>query len=129
MDKKYVTPEQARWLKDKEFNLVCDYMYTDRFPNDLTYNRYGSTNLKSKEEFLKVGTYNMAPEQWEIVEWLRINHNIWIYPLYDGKQWYYQINRTDDPLYCCIQFDFVDQDTPEKAYSAGFDFIFEKLIN
>jgi hypothetical protein len=61
-------------------------------------------------------TYH-APEQWQVVEWLRIKHGIWVY-----------VKQTHNNNFC---FEITGRDgnvfnmnkTPQEAYSAAFDYI------
>ena len=62
--------------------------------------------------------YLLAPTQSLLSKWLREKHNIIILVLYDGKTFYYQIQRKewDD---CITQFDLTLDQTYEDAYDIG----------
>ena len=63
----YVTFEQAKWLKEINCDIRCNQAYDFR-GGDIKYlGRYIDSHL-----------LYTAPEQWQVVEWLRVNHGIWI---------------------------------------------------
>ena len=53
-----------------------------------------------------------------LAKWLREKHNIIILVLYDGKTFYYQIQRKEWED-CIIQFDLTLNQTYEEAYEIG----------
>jgi len=151
IEPKYVTFEQAKWLKEKGFNLPTLNWYhreTKKFnTNDLLFSMNKLTDNYS------------APEQWQVLEWLRANHDIWI-ELRMGKDsnsvWFdYDIFSTikprkddelgeegveyeEDPNERFLNWDtthdsLIDEkfevftktshDSPQEAYSAAFDYI------
>lgn len=67
----YVTFEQAKLLKQKEFDIITDIWFDKE--RDLYGEGQGSTSYK----FHIVGEC-YAPEQWQVVECLRVNHGTWI---------------------------------------------------
>ena len=62
--------------------------------------------------------YLLAPTQSLLAKWLRKEHSIIVLVLYDGKTFYYQIQRKewDD---CITQFDLTLDQTYEDAYDIG----------
>jgi hypothetical protein len=115
----YVDFNTAKLLKDKGFGTPYKQMgYTTKFYNGntktmLAFGRTGkSTNLIP------------APEQHQVVEWLRVNHGIWICVNKskdaEDNGWfhYYVDNKWSAKLY----------DTPQEAYSAAIDYILNNLI-
>ena len=62
--------------------------------------------------------YLLAPTQSLLAKWLRKEHSIIVLVLYDGKTFYYQIQRKewDD---CITQFDLTLDQTYEEAYEIG----------
>jgi hypothetical protein len=132
MEPKYTTFEQAKLLKEKGFNEECNMFYTK--PNSKMFGvdehgRYYPIKSKPKELWIvgNVVTLNLknvilAPEQHQVVEWLIVNHGIWVYSYTNGKIWY-----------ACIQHTFGDMvelpsrlgehNSPQEAYSAAFDYI------
>ena len=130
----YVTFEQAKWLKEKGFNEECIMFYTQ--PNSKMFGidehgRYYSIKNKPKTLWImgNVATLNiknvlLAPEQHVVIEWLRVNHGIWICVNKskdaEDNGWfhYYVDNKWSAKLY----------DTPQEAYSAAFDYIKNKNL-
>jgi len=117
IEPKYVTFDQAKWLKEKGFNLP-------------TLNWYHRGNKKFNTNDLlfsmnKITDNYSAPEQWQVVEWLRLNHGIWIY-VKRGFGWEYFVEKADnsnDLLYNDGTFN-----SPQEAYSAAFDYIKDNRI-
>jgi hypothetical protein len=117
----HATFEQAKLLKEKGFNISCkegwyvaqlDPYKGQLFPDD----------TGGKHEIEK-------PEQWQIVEWLRVNHGIWVdvtWGTYNNKNvWYYGISKIG------IKSPYITKpyyDSPQEAYSAAFDYILNNLI-
>ena len=147
----FVTPKQAEFLKDIGFNDWCKYRCTD-FD--------GVIDLKENASSI----FPYAPEQYQVVEWLRVNHEIWIEITY-GKDfnsvWFdYNIfslikprkddllgedgiEYDDDPNEMWLNYEttynsmiddrfetFEKQNylSPQKAYSAAFDYILENNL-
>jgi hypothetical protein len=73
------------------------------------------------------------PEQWQVVEWLWVNHGIWISVNKDtnyvwaNNYFNYQIISKDKG---CAFSDIggTIPNTPQEAYSAAFDYILKELI-
>ena len=138
----YVTFEQAKWLKDKEWNHLQSSVYTDKGEvifglKKASNGRWIHTNGVSLEDWLKrdyveANTTEVfyRPEQWMAIEWLRVNHDIWvdIYPEMseeDKTNWaytIYKLNWGDDK-----EVHFENRmgyfTSPQEAYSAAFDYI------
>jgi hypothetical protein len=137
----YVSFEQAKLLKEKRFDELCSFHYSygngdKTIPNDGSLYIGGfvddNSNLRPYKNSelakwdLPFGEFS-APEQWQVIEWLRINHGIWVYSYTNGKIWY-----------ACIQHAFGDMvelpsrlgehNSPQEAYSAAFSYILSKLI-
>lgn len=129
IEPKYVTFEQAKLLKEKGFhettfsyfkiseehifNKFPDY---EQDPDDWNNNSY-------------LDCYS-RPEQWQVVEWLRVNHSLFIIPLptIEGYYCYKIIDVQLDPEKIIERppynnVDGVDYKLPEEAYSAAFDYI------
>lgn len=77
-------------------------------------------------------TYH-ALEQWQVVEWLRVKHGIWISVSCDlvGYYAYYSIDATKY-VNSSIQKGWINGGnalkSPQEAYSAAFDYVLTKLI-
>jgi len=77
-------------------------------------------------------TYYSMPEQWQVVEYLRINHGIWITIDIINNLFKYKIlkcegivSQTFGNEIKCSSFDY---NSPQAAYSAAFDYILNNLI-
>jgi hypothetical protein len=119
IEPKYVTYEQAKWIKEKGFNIPCregwyiaqlDPYKGQLFPDD----------TGGKHEIEK-------PEQHQVVEWLRINHGIWVESLHRGDMGDFifkvvELNENNwkkHPHYIHNE----GFNSPQEAYSAAFDYI------
>src|SRR3972149_4789732 len=81
----YCTFEQAKLLKEKGFDVpIYSVYYLDAIPPSIT------TRVSSLEGTLS-GCELSAPEQWQVIEWLRIKHNLFI-----------QLGRDEDNWECSI---------------------------
>jgi hypothetical protein len=122
----YTTFEQSKLLKEKGFNIICKQRYWEGYEN--IFHFQDSCILNNWNNYDDSSTiYFSAPEQWQVVEWLRINHGIWASP---GI-----INLNGVVKWFPICFKFVNGlleirkdidgnfDTPQEAYSAAFDYI------
>jgi hypothetical protein len=115
----YVTFEQAKWLKEKGFDEQLPSIYLD---GKLEILRSPISN----KEFMTSRSYS-APEQWQVVEWLRINHGIWVWvrPYKDhaadnNDPIQHQMNVYKRGVTVSKEFN-----SHEEAYSASFDYIKE----
>ena len=112
--------ETAKLSKEKGFpqepnrRKVPYYNYKGEFNGDVTdfLRKYLREEDTSNVESVS------APTQSLIAKWLREKHNIIVLVLYDGKTFYYQIQRKewDD---CITQFDLTLDQTYEEAYEIG----------
>jgi len=83
-------------------------------------------NILIREGFIATNGWINRPEQWQVVEWLRVNHGIWIQPTWVNDNTFrcgvidinnrteYIINTKEEQLYHI---------SPQAAYSAAFDYI------
>jgi len=113
----YVTFEQARLLAKLNFQVPTRYGYTKDGSLEKPY--YGETYMNTDNENTVIYS---APEQWQVVEWLRVNHNIFIevYPNWDNRV----IEYYDATIYYKkIHNIFCAKSTPQESYSAAFDYI------
>jgi len=142
----YVTFEQAKWLKKKGFDEITYSSYIT-FDDWKTHNIDYCINLPLTQ-FLNRGDDNVLarPEQWKAIEWLRVNHGIWISVNYIGKESYYgeknnkcifDISKIPTGKSIFNSWENVDKDikpkplyysAPQEAYSAAFDYILKELI-
>jgi len=147
----YATFEQAKWLKEKGLNdhfyrrqgedstrrVSCKYCY-DPLDESKTLQLWSDNIESSTKERLE--RLISAPEHWQVVEWLRINHGIWveIKPECYGDHWYANLNicsreawdnlyKRNEVLSAFREFNN-EHPTPQEAYSAAFDYILNNLI-
>jgi hypothetical protein len=122
----YITFEQAKWLKEKGFDESCRMLINgayEPFHLNLIETQYFQNN-----SVLLKDCYS-APEQWQVVEWLRINHGIWIsvgnvYSEY--THWAYGIGKENKGMILPFREGQDNHDyfnSPQEAYSAAFDYI------
>ncbi len=133
----YTTYKQARLLKEKGFSERVRNYYTS---SDILF------PSMDKADFNKCNYYS-APEQWQVIEWLRVNHKLHL--LLDYSH--------DHNKYSCKVFDqfhadelrkrnprsegrfpypyksnclrhYYNYNTPQEATSAAIDYVLEKLI-
>ena len=118
----YVTFEQAKLLADKKFLVHTRYGYTK--DGLLERPHYRETNINSDLE--NSLTYS-APEQHEVIEWLRINHGIWIsikmYINHYGRFFSADLQNNNNNFRS-----FNGCATPQEAYSKAIDYGLENLI-
>lgn len=97
-------------------------------PNELDYQEDMAIHPENYER-LPWGLKVIAPEQWQVIEWLRLNRGVWIYPQIKGnsfQQCYIAMivsnlnpNNTNQ---------LGEYTTPQAAYLAAFDYILPKLL-
>jgi len=136
----YVTFEQAKLLNEKGFNEECVRFYVKSnskiFGID-EHGRYYPIKNKPKELWVvgNVAVQNvkniiLAPEQWQVVEWLRVNHNLFITTDVQFKKdvvsywWIIKGGRKIN-----LNSKLVNKyNSPQEATSAAFDYVLKKLI-
>lgn len=128
----YITLEQAKKLKEKGFDVVTEYNYSEV---------YGFIkNINSLKHSDGNNRFASAPEQWQVVEWLRINHGIWIkvdhfITTENTINWDFEIDRVDTDIdergnYIPLKSFESDRNfiSPQEAYSAAISYVLENLI-
>ena len=121
----YISFEQAKWLKEKAFEIDTEEVlfYRDEINNieehqiknrDVIYNG-SSINYKVDEDEYR--TYH----QWEVCEWLRVKHGIWVEIVKPVRQklFRFNIDVNDQNIFTSV----VSFKAPQEAYSAAFDYI------
>jgi hypothetical protein len=131
----YVNFEQAKWLKEKGFNVecLCFYCinttcnYIDKpYKYSFEINANQENFVNGKLDNFGYGETYSAPEQWQVVEWLLQNHEIWItVTSISQESWQWHITKPGDVLGKLYEEDF---HTPQQAYSAAFDYVLNNLI-
>jgi len=120
----YVTFEQAKWLKEKGYKSKSRYYDGSGklviVPN-ISGNDYRHTN-----NYMQRFRWE-APEQWQVVEWLRLNHGIWISVFYkrhsENKHYGFNIRQANG-----IETVLWEFESPQEACSAAFDYINENNL-
>jgi hypothetical protein len=115
----YVTREQAKWLKEKEFDLPTYAYYSGLNFYTGEYKNHSQTTIGDTPMHKMLIGYTSAPEQWQVVEWLRVNHGIWVSIRVSNNKFNLLVtNLSGDILFNDSAFN-----TPQEAYSAAFDYI------
>jgi hypothetical protein len=128
----YVTFQQAKLLKEKAFRVQClEWFDKDGNPPPNKFAFIRSSEYEMKDIYLQ-------PEQWQVVEWLRVKHGIIIELLVDGWK---DDNCVSEEFLCYRIFiwqigkpkphyndDLGALPTLQEAYSVAFDYILKELI-
>ncbi len=121
----YISFEQAKWLKEKGFDVHCTNAYAEeRLINKST----GGDRFTGVYRFVTLSKFHKryyhAPEQWQVVEWLRVNHGIHVQYLIHGS------NKTYAPFFMELKEQPIQAwfNSPQEAYSAAFDYIKENNL-
>jgi hypothetical protein len=122
----YVTFEQAKWLKEKGFDVPCKQRFWVGFENEEHFqDDCISNNWNNYDDSSTV--YYSAPEQHVVVEWLRVNHGIWVQvSILKDYEWHYSIRRKENNW----NIEFPTKGTfnsPQEAYLGAFDYIRENI--
>ncbi len=82
--------------------------------------------------------YYSAPEQWMVVEWIRLNYGIWIYPYCAGNnKFHYGVANSVTGSIITNSYRrngnkleslFAGYSSPQEATSAAFDYVLKELI-
>lgn len=145
MEPFYVNFNQAKILKEKNFQVYCRNHYeysltTQTHEEDGNSGPFGweqgECNIQS-DGFINNSHYDFsnkswflcaAPEQWQVVEWLRVNYDIWIGGCGrvegDYKCEVYDIKNGNK----LIPTGFKSFDTPQEAISDAIDQVLKNLI-
>jgi len=123
IEPKYVTFEQAKWVKENRFIEPTLTYWSKR--DGLIENEITLRNHNERGEWS-----TSRPEQWQVVEWLRVNHGIWISVNWYNKNnnnifWSYTIEKIvkyPEPIDYTPQ-NTINSNTPQEAYSSAFDYI------
>jgi hypothetical protein len=123
IEPKYSTFEQAKWLKEIGFDVRLKSWFDSE----------GEFHILN-DEFNSIGWCNRnlpkdecsRPEQWQVVEFLRVNHGIWTIADYynngDKNIWFWNIKfNSKETMDCGFT-------SPQEAYSAAFDYIKENNL-
>jgi hypothetical protein len=127
----YATFEQAKKFKEKGFDARCQ--------NTISLQAEGEVRNSHQNEYIDWNNfipstnpslgkcYISCPEQWQVVEWLRLTHGIWISPyMASSISWGFHVLRVSDGHVIGRNEGLVN--SPQEAYSAAFDYILNNLI-
>jgi hypothetical protein len=125
MEPKYITFEQAKWLKEKGFdNIECDGYY---HINEGYTIGYAFCHSERDEQF---DNSILSPKQHQVVDWLRVNHDIWVGVMPDVGMdliYTYKIYSVEVGVERGLA-NGNNYDTPQDAYSSAFDYIMEFIM-
>ena len=132
----YVTFEQAKSFYNKGLEREVLGIKPSSVQKPY-YNDKGELNGDCSEHIKKILNYEKsilypAPEQWQVVEFLRVNHNIFIQVVAevyaDGINYLWNtINLAKDES-TPWHGDNGEYNTPQEAYSTAFDYILQNNL-
>lgn len=140
----YVDFNTAKLLKEKRLVADCKKYWVKY--TDTEYKEMSDIQLEDLDREIGIGGNLVIPkyEQWQVVEWLRINHGIWVevnYGIYHAVKgtfsdtdlygFYFTIKSIDekDVYIFGDEEDIVNWfDSPQEAYSEAFDYVLNNLI-
>lgn len=124
----YVDYDTAKWLKEKGFDEFCyrtydHYQELSPFPitEDMGGKKVDPLDYKWNNSAIHSSIIT-APEQWLVIEWLRINHDIYVEgrlqltSKYHKREYIAYIDCID--INCNLRYL-----TPQEAISAAFNYI------
>ena len=126
----HVTFEQAKWLKEIGFDVKTRgrihvshwHLVKDNIiPSNV--NTSHNDMFAPIDNWNKNNTHYMSlPEQWQVIEWLRVNHGLFVYcqPSYSLRVFYCEIQniKTLELIHSTGVCS-----TPQDAYSIAFNYI------
>jgi len=121
MEPIYVTFEQGKLIKEKGFD-----------ERTTVWRQHGngiSGDVEGKKDYYnrKGDVYTSLPEQWQVVEYFRLEYGIWISVFHkrhsENKHYGFVIKQANE-----IEIKLWGFSTPQNAYSAAFDYILKELI-
>lgn len=126
----YVTFEQAKKLKEKGFDIRVKSFYDS--VKELNTIENDEMNTKGfANRHLSKGEYS-APEQWQVIEWLRVKYGIWIEAGYgfhsSGFYWLITLIKEKKSKHSENDAFQPSFSSPHEATSAAIDYILDKLI-
>jgi hypothetical protein len=131
----YSTFEQAKALKQKGFSSYTGIGYS--VSGEKYYHQGGQESVINGQSYYEGRDYKgtpflcSAPEQWQIIEWLRINKGIWIeISITTTDVWYFTLYSLKEKRNSEIDIenDELYFNTPQEATSAAIDYVLKELI-
>jgi len=137
---KYISFEQAKWLREKGFDEKCSHYYINDYSNfkhdGILYKTKLPNEVESDSIFQFVKRNKQphivnSPEQWQVVDWLfekyyysiEVEMNIPESGENDGCYVFNGVIKVSEDYKLKILFKSKDYPNREKAYSAAFDYI------
>jgi hypothetical protein len=131
----YVTFEQAKWLKDIGFDVPCISLFNYEGIEQIWKDKKLRSNKKEVSDYIR-------PEQWQVIEWLRVNHGIWVYATPRYSSWIFGVKNLNNwNEHNLVDVDFWNTNeylisrgvptimiSPQEAYSAAFDYIITNIF-
>jgi hypothetical protein len=121
----YVTFEQAKKLKELGLSAKSDKYWVMMTKNE--YTEMSDVQLEDLDYSIGIGGNLVITkyQKWQVVEWLRVNHSIWVNVGYSGDKTVYMMTTklNGDVLWNEKGFN-----SPQQAYSAAFDYVLNNLI-
>ena len=138
MNQNHVTFKQGKKLKELGFNELCSHAFSTKDTTGLKMKSvldlaldvemYKNEPLVNFNKY--VGTYwdMSAPEQWQVIEWLLVKHDIWIYTRHFETFPFssYVLQKGESMI--AFNDDNKGFNSPQAAYSAAFDYILNNLL-
>lgn len=123
----HVTFQQAKKLKEKGFNHHDVYEDVADYYDYYDPTVQGRCHYSDFKEGLPNKNWIPVPEQWQVIEWLRVNHGIWVeVMLIKGYKYTFQCYNetlTEFGAERIGEENTKDFNSPQEAYSAAFDYI------
>jgi hypothetical protein len=128
----YVNYDFAKFLKEKGFEEHSDYnqWILAKDVNNKDESKKFICHSNDLEEYTYINEekeHNVyhcltIPEHWQVIEWLRVNHGIWVSVFNDDVNYFWMsiVLSTKERLKDGNAKEF---DTPQEAYSEAFDYI------
>ena len=135
----YCTFQQAKLLKEKGFDEKCYRTYNSEqklSPFPITKNMGGEDVDPLDYNWTNSAIHSSnitAPEQWQVVKWLMLNHNIFItftinrYGEYSSNI-YKKIPTKDIQKPFDLVITYYDYSSPKEAISEAIDYVLTNLI-
>ena len=123
----YVTFEQAKKLKELGLSAKSDKYWVMMTKDE--YTEMSDVQLEDLDYSVGIGGNLVITkyQQWQVVEWLRVEKGIWVYVLpYSTLFRPYAEELIDLDRFG--KWEGHKYSTPQEAYSAGFDYILNNII-
>lgn len=130
---KYTTYEQAKWLKEKGYEIATDEVL---FCRD-EINNIEEHQIKNRDVIYNGGTFYVVDEdeyrvyeQHQVVDWLLEEHGIWVSVSQVQQQdtFTWEVVQSNKEKWYSIDWCGDDFGSPKDAYSSAFDYIRENVL-